>query len=73
MFDGGNCCEADLKDFNAFFIVSISLSLKKEFGLSFFLILSVVGRLTRGVKFACVSVMAMMLTRSAVHSFWSMC
>ena len=39
----------------------------------FFLILSVVGRLTRGVKFACVSVMAMMLTRSAVHSFWSMC
>ena len=38
MFGGGNCCEADLKDFNAFFIVSISLSLKKEFGLSFFLI-----------------------------------
>ena len=38
MFGGGNCCEADLKDFNAFFILSISLSLKREFGFSFFLI-----------------------------------
>ena len=38
MFGGGNCCEADLKDFNAFFIVFVSLSLKREFGFSFFLI-----------------------------------
>ena len=38
MFGGGNCCEADLKDFNAFLIVSVSLSLIKEFGFSFFLI-----------------------------------
>ena len=38
MFGGGNYCEADLKDFNAFFIVSVSLSLKREFGFSFFLI-----------------------------------
>ena len=38
MFGGGNCCEADLKDFNAFFIVSVSLSLQREFGFLFFLI-----------------------------------
>lgn len=38
MFGGGNCCEADLKDFNAFFIVSVSLSLKRESGFLFFLI-----------------------------------
>ena len=38
MFGGGNCCEADLKDFNAFLIVYVSLSLIKEFGFSFFLI-----------------------------------
>lgn len=35
MFGGGNCCEADL---NAFFIVSVSLSLKREFGFLFFLV-----------------------------------
>ena len=38
MFGGGNCCEVDLKDFDAFFIVFVSLSLKREFGFSFFLI-----------------------------------
>ena len=43
MFGGGNCCEADLKDFNAFFIVFVSLSLKREFGFSFFFLIEVFG------------------------------